>query len=299
MGDGAIAVTALTRAGVYLRLGRVSNLPTVWTNVLVGAFLSGGAVGARDLIVLLVALSSFYIAGMFLNDAFDRDFDQRHRPERPIPAGLVSSVEVFAVGFALIVFAVALVGTWGFHVHGRGGLLALACAVALAGAIVLYDAWHKANPASPLLMGLCRVLVYCTSSAMVASALPWPVALASLILLAYLIGLTWTARQEDRGRLARWWPVALLAAPLVATARSWSDPVVLLWAVSYLLWTGRALLWMRQGGAQIGRAVGALIAGICWVDALLLAQAGWHGASAIAAVGWAATLSFQRYIKGT
>ena len=33
----------------------------------------------------------FYIGGMYLNDAFDRDIDARERPERPIPSGHVGA----------------------------------------------------------------------------------------------------------------------------------------------------------------------------------------------------------------
>ena len=48
-----------------LRLGRVSNLPTVWTNVLAGIVLSDAAVTAPSAVLLLLSLSLFYVAGMF------------------------------------------------------------------------------------------------------------------------------------------------------------------------------------------------------------------------------------------
>ncbi len=82
-----------------LVLGRVSNLPTVWTNTLAGVVLAGGTVGDTRVAVLLVAFSLCYVAGMFLNDAFDREFDREHRSERPIPAGRVTATVVFSLGF--------------------------------------------------------------------------------------------------------------------------------------------------------------------------------------------------------
>src|SRR2546425_8066153 len=85
------AAYAMARPGrwlIYLRLGRISNLPTVWTNVAAGIVLAGGTPAAGMLVVLATALSLFYVGGMFLNDAFDRAVDARERPERPIPAGL-------------------------------------------------------------------------------------------------------------------------------------------------------------------------------------------------------------------
>ena len=81
-----------------LRLGRVSNLPTVWTNVMAGLALNGGALTPQVIIPLGVATSLFYVAGMYLNDAFDWRWDAQHRPERPIPAGEISARAVFATG---------------------------------------------------------------------------------------------------------------------------------------------------------------------------------------------------------
>ena len=48
----------------------------------------------------MVALSLFYVGGMFLNDAFDREFDARSRPDRPIPSGQISGTSVFGFGLS-------------------------------------------------------------------------------------------------------------------------------------------------------------------------------------------------------
>ena len=42
-----------------LRLGRVSNLPTVWTNMLVGLVLSGAALSHPAALPLLLAMTLF------------------------------------------------------------------------------------------------------------------------------------------------------------------------------------------------------------------------------------------------
>ena len=86
----------------YLLLGRVSNLPTVWTNTLAGATLAGAAVAPGRLTLLAAAFSLLYTGGMYLNDAFDRESDARERPERPIPSGRVRAGSVFAIGFGLL-----------------------------------------------------------------------------------------------------------------------------------------------------------------------------------------------------
>src|SRR5476649_222894 len=72
-----------------LILGRMSNLPTVWSNCLAGWWLSDGG-NFWKLPLLLVGVSALYTGGMFLNDAFDADFDQQRRVSRPIPSGQIS-----------------------------------------------------------------------------------------------------------------------------------------------------------------------------------------------------------------
>ena len=87
---------------VALRLGRVSNLPTVWTNTLAGIVLASGTLVDARAPLLLVALSLFYVGGMYLNDAFDAELDAKERPERPIPSGQISARTVFIAGFAML-----------------------------------------------------------------------------------------------------------------------------------------------------------------------------------------------------
>lgn len=174
----------MKRLVVYLRLGRVSNLPTVWTNVLAGAVLAAVPLRAGRVVVTAVAMSLLYIAGMFLNDAFDRRVDARERPDRPIPAGLIAPIEVFAVGYGLLGAGVGLVAA-----------TALWPALALAAAIVAYDAWHKTNPLSPALMALCRVLLYVTAAYTVGGALRPALVLGAIAMFAYLVALTWWAKR--------------------------------------------------------------------------------------------------------
>ena len=71
----------------WLILGRVSNLPTVWTNVLVAWLLSGGAfTWSAALSWMLAGASLLYVGGTTLNDFFDVAFDREFRKERPIPS---------------------------------------------------------------------------------------------------------------------------------------------------------------------------------------------------------------------
>jgi UbiA prenyltransferase family len=284
---------------VALRLGRVSNLPTVWTNTLTGIVLAGGALGSPATLPLLLALSLFYVGGMYLNDAFDARIDAIERPERPIPGGAISAGAVFTAGFAMLAAGVLLLfwigygpgtGAW----PGLGGL-------ALAGAIVLYDRYHKDNPLSPALMGLCRVLVYLTAGVAVAHPLPGILWLAALLLLCYLIGLTYVAKQENLGEVRNLWPLLFLAAPVVyALTLAPSGPTSGVLGALFALWIGVSLwfLWRRWPG-DVPRAVVSLIAGIALLDAVLIAAAGAPGIAWLAVAGFILTLALQRLVPGT
>jgi 4-hydroxybenzoate polyprenyltransferase len=81
-----IAIPAAVSPVTLLRLGRVSNLPTVWTNVLAGAVLGSGDWRSWHLGLVLIAMSLFYVGGMYLNDYFDRRSMPASGPQ-PIPSG--------------------------------------------------------------------------------------------------------------------------------------------------------------------------------------------------------------------
>jgi 4-hydroxybenzoate polyprenyltransferase len=286
---------------VALALGRVSNLPTVWTNALAGVVLAGGAAVDARLPWILLAVSLCYVAGMYLNDAFDRDFDARHRPERPIPSGAVSARTVFTAGFGMLAAGVALLAVLGLW-PGRGtGWPPAAAGIALAGAIVWYDLHHKDNAASPLLMGLCRALVYVAAACVVVARPPMAVYTGALMLLSYLIGLTYVARQEHLGRVANLWPLLFLALPLAWTARAALEGgfVAVLWLL-LAAWLLYALSFLRRRRAgDVPRAVGHLIAGICLWDALVIAAAGQPALAGLALGLFGVTLVLQRLIAPT
>ncbi len=291
----------VVRWHAYLRVGRVSNLPTVWTNVLAGVILAGGRLEPGILIPLLAALSLFYEGGMFLNDAFDRTIDARERPERPIPSGLVSAGEIFGVGYGMLTAALLILLFLAFRGtgHARWGLVA--SGLVLAVLIIYYDARHKVDPLSPLVMGLCRVLVYVTAASAVADQLTSPVIGGALILLSYLIGLTYVAKQETLSTYQNVWPLAFLFAPFVYAIPSLFESALppLIYA-GYLGWVCYAISFLvRTGHVNIPRAVVSLIAGISLLDALLIAGRGVVGAALLATLGFAVTLFLQRYVRGT
>jgi hypothetical protein len=284
-----------------LRLGRVSNLPTVWSNTLTGIVLAGGAVASARILVLLLALSLFYVAGMFLNDAFDRGVDARERPERPIPAGEVSARTVFTAGFGMMAAGLLCLLWVGYGFEGGTGGGAALAGLALAAAILAYDAYHKDNPLSPALMGVCRVLVYVTAGLAVSLSLPAALWAGALVLLCYLIGLTYVAKQETLDEVGNLWPLLFLAVPVVYGAVHALDApgAALLWLL-LVAWIGVALWFLRRRGpGDVPRAVISLIAGISLLDALLIAGAGAMPIAWLAIAAFLLTLTLQRVVSGT
>jgi UbiA prenyltransferase family len=284
-----------------LQLGRVSNLPTVWTNVLAGAVLSGAPLAPLSLTLLLFAFSLFYIAGMYLNDAFDREWDARAYPQRPIPSGTVSARTVFVIGFLGLAMSELLLLALGYGVEGGRGWPAALAGLCLATTIVYYDVHHKNNRYGPVIMGLCRMQVYLTAALAVAPGISEPVWWGAGLLLSYIIGLSYTARQETLTRLTSLWPLTFLAAPFGYGLQGALNNIA-----PALIYTG-FLMWVLYAVMQLGRrtqldireGVSTLIAGIALLDALLIALAGepWLG---MAAVGGAIlTRLAHRVIPGT
>jgi hypothetical protein len=289
------------RLRTALRLGRVSNLPTVWTNTLAGAVLAGATGFGAEFAVMLVAFSLFYTGGMFLNDAFDAKYDAAQRAERPIPSGEVSSREVYGWGYGMMAAGIALLGVVGLGLGAHTGLWPALAGLALAAAITYYNWYHKGNVFSPVVMGLCRVLVYVAAGLCITLTVPEALWIGAVLMLSYLIGLTYVAKQENLGKVENLWPLLFLAAPVVYGAwLALGQPAVgLLW----LLFTGWMLvaLWFlrRRAKGDIPRAVVSLIAGISLLDALLIAATGSLALAALALAGFGMTLFFQRYIAGT
>jgi 4-hydroxybenzoate polyprenyltransferase len=279
---------------VALRLGRVSNLPTVTSNVLAAIALAGGvAPSGFAVVAICIAMSVMYVAGMFLNDAFDRDIDARERPERPIPAGEVTADTVFATGFAMLAAGIALIGAVAFT--EATGSRPLVLAIVLGALIVIYDAYHKQNPLSPIVMGLCRVGVYATAAYTVTRSVDPALARGMFALLGYLIGLTYIARQENLSRVDNLWPLAVMAVPV------WlAFPHGLLAWITYLAWlgqTGLALSLLTR--RKIRDAVGLLIANISLLDATFAANHHEPVFAINAALAFLATRWLQRSIAGT
>lgn len=282
-----------------IKLGRVSNLPTIWTNVLAGAALASLWPGYGTFLLLITSISIFYISGMFLNDAFDVNHDTLFRPDRPIPSGDAKQSQVFIAGFVGLFLGVGILFLLSQFTTHRSPLAWL-LGILLAGVIVLYDWKHKDNPAAPFAMGFARGLVYLIAASGAAQFLTPKIFLGALALTCYVIGLTMIAKQETLAKLQNLWMMIFLMIPLFFLAPdAIANNTAGFFTLVFLGWTLISLFWLMQTKFRsVGRAVVSLIAGICLFDAAVLSGNG-HPTAAIAAVAlFAITLILQRVIKG-
>jgi len=284
-----------------LVLGRVSNLPTVWTNVAAGWYLSGGS-HRIELLWILFGVTLLYLAGMTLNDAFDARWDREHAPERPIPSGKISQAAVWTIGATQLVAGIGVVVL--FSTMHLGFLLGLVAA------ILLYDGLHKKWRGSVLFMGTCRALVYLGSASAVVSQpaeleIPSMVWIIATCVVVYVAGLTLAARDERvREGGGTSFPVRLMLMlpilfPLIAS--SWIPAGL---EKTALIMTGIVLIWSwlvmcRARLAQsIPRGIAGFIAGMALFDAAAVVFVDWR--VAVACVGaFLLTLAWQRVIPAT
>ena len=209
-----------------LAMSRFANLPTVWSNGLLGALIGYGSfqktghVSPTDLTLIALSLACLYLGGCFFNDWHDVDFDQKTRPDRPIPSGRWPRQTVLI--FALVLMAGGLV---------LSALVTPASALFAAGIIICilaYTKWHKVHPASFIFMAGARALIYPLAAF---SFLSWeqftnlgPESWALLPLLAlglggYILGISLTARAETSkdplSDIAKTFPILCLCAPIL------------------------------------------------------------------------------------
>lgn len=177
----------------YFDLCRVSNLPTVWTNVLAALVLTGTLFSFSDLLTLSISMSLFYSGGMCLNDIFDEAIDRIKRPSRPIPSGRVLIKGAYAL--TIVLFAIAL-----FLLLLLPHPKALYAGIFLFAMIITYDKFHKDHPLSVILMAACRFMVFVIASIAVSGTVGKFVAMAGAFQFVYVLMISIAARHENRNK---------------------------------------------------------------------------------------------------
>ena len=279
-----------------LVLGRVSNLPTVWSNCLAAFVLSEGN-SHGGLAILMLGASLFYLGGMYLNDAFDAGFDRQFRKERPIPSGAIREKTVWILG--------GLQLTLGFVCFSVAGQVPYSLSILLGAAILVYNAAHKAVSWSPILMALCRFVLFLAVASNEESffagrdGIAGNVLWSAIALSCYIVGLSCIARRESGGKILSWWPCLLLLFPAVL-AFLVNNGIYRVYGIAAILaYTGWTLFCLRdiywKSPPDIGRGVSRLLAGIVLVDLMSLGLTD-AGQIIFMAVFFGAALFFQKFI---
>ncbi|WP_240911116.1 UbiA family prenyltransferase [Paludisphaera soli] len=269
-----------------LQLVRLPNVFTAAADSLAGWLLVGRALDdLAGWTPLAAASMSLYAAGMALNDWFDLEVDRAERPDRPLPSGKVAVGVAGAIGWGGLALGLLLAAV-------AGGLASptFAVAVALATAIVGYNAGLKHTALGPWSMGSCRALNMLLGMS-VAASLGGPIAwTAAAAFGAFVAGVTWISRSEARGGETRNLCVGLaiqdlallaLAAVTLAprrfpefhfepTIRLEGLPVLALVALAVNAAAWRAI--REPSPALTRRAVKTGVLALVWLDVALVAS---------------------------
>ena len=201
-----------------LKLGRVSNLPTVLSNILVGIGLASSAsltVNLGVMAIMTLVVSLIYIGGMYLNDAVDAEFDKQFNPTRPIAAGEVgyNTVLFLAVGMLAAAMGILLV----FDLLNGNNFRASIYGLILILCVVAYDLIHKKMRIGPWVMGACRFMVYLLAASVVSSASgdDKHIIFVAASVYAYVVGLTYMAKTEHLNQAQNYWPLVLFFMPMI------------------------------------------------------------------------------------
>jgi hypothetical protein len=277
-----------------LVLGRASNLPTIWSNCLAGWLLGGGGDGWRFL-TLCFGASLLYVGGMFLNDAFDSNFDRQHRRERPIPSGAIREKQVWVLGLGWLAMGWASLAWLGGATAILGVLLVLC--------IVLYDAIHKMVTFAPVLMAACRFLLYSVAASAAELGVTGLALWSGLALGAYIAGVSYLASKESTGRKVRYWPCLFLAAPIglaLLVNVGLYQRIGFLLSVLLAIWVIWCLRYaFGRSQPNIGYSVSGLLPGIVLVDLLAVVGGSTLMFTAVFLALFVLALLLQRFVPAT
>lgn len=307
-----------------LSTARVANIPSVVSNVWLGialAMVFGGTAGDRILpwftfFQLSVAGVALYVAGNFLNDWMDREWDAVNRPERALPRGIFGPAVYLAVSANLAVLGIA--------VAAAVNLLAAAVAGVILGLVLVYTWCHKKSVWSVIPMGLCRALLPVMGAAgVVANSAASGTGLQTMLMaavaatavLSYIIGLSIAARSESitaatsGTRIRSRGLLVIPPAVMLLMFTNGSPWMVWLGIVPYAIWMAFCDLFRLM---KLFKYVSNLLAGIPLVDWMFLLPTGCvvlsqHGASSpfgiacliIPPLAFVAALFLQRLAPAT
>jgi len=292
----------------WMNMLRISNSPTILSNVMVGVALAIIAYReewsthihspplqiGKPLLVISVVLLLMYFAGMVLNDAFDAKRDKQLRPDRPIPRGLITAKQAWITGFIML----AIGNLLAFKI----GLWAGFSTLALAFYILLYTVLHHIAIAAIPLMAFCRGLVYVVAvSAFSAQNVGAILLIYCGIIAFYTALLTFVGTFENEKQLRYSWVVwfTLLPAMLPVFLFSTYSPVAWFAFVAFFIWMFFAWRNFQEPNSKPISGMHKLLSGFALLDCILIASLGEFFIMIISALCFVLTVAAHRKILGT
>lgn len=292
--------------GAWWRLLRVSNLPTVWTNVLLGVMLSLPLETSLPpwwpLVLLLIAGSCAYLGGMVMNDISDLHLDRETAPDRPLVREDISLPRARAAMNALIVLSMCtfVAALWVSSRTWQPIMLWVALIVA----IQFYNMVHRQSAAvAAVLMASCRGLLV-LSAAAATGGISDGAGIGAAAVACWTAGITLLARGERGGEsTAGGWTVLLCLAALAPLGVHAihddlpSGPLLGGLVLLVLIWIPAVV--RHQSARRQGSAIVGAILGLCVLDAALLLAADRLVAGAAAIFAMLVCMVLQRLQPGT
>ena len=285
----------INKSQAWFGMMRISNAPTVVSNILVGTAL---AISMQSTywtwnpsydIFFAICILIVYFAGMILNDAFDAKHDAKYRPDRPIPSGVINKSTAWVVGLVLL-GAVSVFGV----LHGEANGLFL-----LVTAVLLYTVFHRWFIPAILFMALCRGLVYLIVANPSHGENLTQLIIFCIALAFYTAALTFIGRFENKNNAKYAWVTWLLLLPpsyvvFTTFTTSWVSLVPLAF-MSYWIW----LAWNNFKSNKKVDGMHRILSGFCLLDCVLATSLEQYVIAGLCLVLFIITVAFHRKILGT
>ncbi|MDP3851398.1 MAG: UbiA family prenyltransferase [Luteolibacter sp.] len=258
---------------------RLANIPSVlsnvWLGIVLGLLPGGNAIDFGfwcSAALLCVSGTCLYLAGNFLNDWADREWDAARRPERALPRGLFSPALYLSLACGLLLA--------GIGAAARAHAASLPVTLSIAIGILLYTWLHKHTAWSVIPLSLCRALLPLLGFVAVSTTGETQFSMAAcgagLGLFCHIIGLSLFARHESKEQTRH---VCLHPASVLFALAAWGSfsnarfvlDLPLLPCLAGLAAYGMWVIFPRtRPGHPISSQVSHLLAGIPLVDWMLL-----------------------------
>ncbi len=286
---------------------RISNAPTIVSNVIVGVALA--EVTHKELwsdrlnpppiqllkpfFIITIVLLILYFAGMILNDAFDAKRDRTLRPNRPIPLGLISVTQAWVTGLILLAVATLL--------SFKTGVAAGLATSGLAFVILLYTFLHHTVFLAIPLMALCRAMVYFTAVSAFTTEFSGTLFVFCGAIALYTAVLTLVGSAENKTRSKYSWAIwaTLISAGVPTILLGFDSPIAWFTLIVFTAWITFA--WSRFLPVIFRPISGmhALIAGFALLDCVLIASIDEYTIMITSGFCFVLTVAAHRKILGT